>query len=95
MAVPVRSKPERVYVNVILSVDSTGFMKPSAIRWADGRTFDIERIRDFRPASAAGNDIKGDCYTVVIQVQDRYLFFDEANPHFSGRLGRWFVVVNS
>ena len=58
MAVPVRSRPERVYVNVVLSVDSTGFMKPSAIRWADGRTFDIERIRDFRPASTAGNDIR-------------------------------------
>ena len=95
MAVPVRSKPERVYVNVVLSVDSTGFMKPSAIRWADGRTFDIERIRDFRPASAAGNDIKGDCYTVVIKGQDRYLFFEEASPHFSGRLGRWFVEVKA
>ena len=88
MAVPVRSKPERVYVNVVLSVDSTGFMKPSAIKWTDGRTFDIERIRDFRPASAAGNDINGDCYTVVIKGQDRYLFFEEANPHFSGRPGR-------
>ena len=32
MAVPVRSRPERVYVNVVLSVDSTGFMKPSAVR---------------------------------------------------------------
>ena len=95
MAVPVRSKPERVYVNVVLSVDSTGFMKPSAIKWTDGRTFDIERIRDFRPASTAGNDIKGDCYTVVIKGQDRYLFFEEANPHFSGRIGRWFVEVKA
>ena len=95
MAVPVRSKPERVYVNIVLFVDSTGFMKPSAIKWTDGRTFDIERIRDFRPASAAGNDINGDCYTVVIKGQDRYLFFEEANPHFSGRLGRWFVEVKA
>lgn len=95
MAVPVRSKPERVYVNVVLSVDSTGFMKPSAIKWTDGRTFDIERIRDFRPASTAGNDINGDCYTVVIKGKDRYLFFEEANPHFSGRPGRWFVEVKA
>ena len=95
MAVPVRPKTERVYVKVALSVDCTGFMKPSAITWADGRTFDIERIRDFRPASTAGNGINGDCYTVVIKGQDRHLFFEEANPHFSGRPGRWFVEVRT
>ena len=95
MAVPARSKSERVYVKVNLTVDSTGFMKPSAITWEDGRTFDIERIRDFRPASTAGNNIKGDCYTVGIKGQDRYLFFEEATPHFSGRPGRWFVEVKT
>ena len=35
------------------------------------------------------------CYTVVIKGQDRYLFFEEANPHFSGRPGRWFVEVKA
>ena len=95
MAVPVRTKPERVYVNVVLSVDSTGFMQPYAIKCADGRTFDIERIRDFRPASTAGNEMNGDCYTVVIKGQDRDLFFEEAKPHFSGRPGRWFVEVKA
>lgn len=91
-----RKRLERVYVKVDTRFDQTGYMKPTAITWADGRTFDIERVRDFRPAATAGNkSINGDCYTVVIKGQDRFLYFEEANPHFSGRPGRWFVEVEA
>lgn len=90
-----RPRTERVYVRVTTAFDKTGYMKPTAITWSDGRTFEIERIRDFRPASTAGNSSNGDCYTVVIKGQEKHLFFEEANPHFSGRLGRWFVETKS
>lgn len=82
---------ERVYVKVEASFDRTGYMKPVSITWSDGRTFAIERVRNFRPANAAENHSPGACYTVVIKGRERYLFFEEANPHFSGRPGRWFV----
>ena len=50
MAIPKRTKIERVYVKVASEFDSTGYMLPTSITWADGRTFPIETVRDFRPA---------------------------------------------
>lgn len=39
MAIPKRNKIERVYVKVASEFDSTGYMQPTSITWADGRTF--------------------------------------------------------
>ena len=44
--------PERIYVNVNSDFDSTGYMQPRSITWADGRTFKIDKVKDFRPASS-------------------------------------------
>lgn len=41
MAIPKRIKIERVYVKVASEFDSTGYMQPTSITWADGRTFPI------------------------------------------------------
>ncbi len=90
----IRPKPEKVYVMVDLCMDRTGFMQPKSITWADGRTFNIEKIQDFRPASTAGNFKNGDCYTVLINGKLKNLYFEEAFPHFTGRIGRWFVVAS-
>lgn len=84
-------KTERVYVKVTSEFDSTGYMMPTSITWADGRTFPIEKVRDFRPAGAADNGFSGDCFTVMIQGQEKHLFFERIDPRFTGRLGRWFV----
>lgn len=86
-----RSRTERVYVKVTSEFDSTGYMQPLAITWADGRTFPIEKVRDFRPAGTAGSEGPGDCFTVLIQGQEKLLFFERVDPRFTGRLGRWFV----
>lgn len=45
MAIPKRIKIERVYVKVASEFDSTGYMQPTSITWADGRTFPIETVR--------------------------------------------------
>lgn len=58
------SHTERIYVKVTSDFDSTGYMQPKSITWADGRTFPIDAVRDFRPAGAANNDFSGDCFTV-------------------------------
>ena len=63
---------ERVYVKVNSDFDSTGYMQPKSITWADGRTFPIDAVRDFRPAGTANNNFSGDCFTVLIQGQDDY-----------------------
>lgn len=36
---------ERIYVSVSSIFDATGYMQPTAITWADGRTFPIESVR--------------------------------------------------
>ena len=71
---------ERVYVKVTSDFDSTGYMQPKSITWEDGRTFPIEAVRDFRPAGAANNDFSGDCFTVLIQGQEKHLFFRTHRP---------------
>lgn len=76
MAIPKRIMIERVYVKVASEFDSTGYMQPTSITWADGRTFPIEAVRDFRPAGTADNDCNGDCFTVLIQGQEKHLFFE-------------------
>ena len=88
-----RSTPymERVYVKVNSDFDSTGYMQPKSITWADGRTFPIDAVRDFRPAGTANNNFAGDCFTVLIHGQEKHLFFEYIDRRFSGRIGRWFV----
>ena len=65
---------ERVYVKVSSDFDSTGYMQPTSITWSDGRTFPIETVRDFRPAGTADNGYSGDCFTVLIQGQEKKKF---------------------
>lgn len=84
---------ERIYVKVTSEFDATGYMQPREITWIDGRTFPIETVRDFRPASSLSPDSSGDCYTVVIQGQEKHLFFERSSPLFPSRFGRWFVTV--
>ncbi len=83
--------PKRVYVKVNSDFDSTGNVTPKAIIWSDGRTFKIDSVRDFRPASTLGSGRSGDCYTVVIHGEEKLLFFERTNVMFGSRLGRWWV----
>lgn len=85
----INAKRERTYVKVNLDCDSTGYMRPKSIIWQDGRIFPIEEIKDFRPADMEGR--AGDCFVVVIQGQEKHLFFEHTDPRFGGRFGRWFV----
>ena len=83
--------PDRIYVSVTSDFDRTGYMKPRSITWKDGRTFLIEEVRDYRPASVYRKGMQGDCYTVVIRGKVRHLFFEKTDDRFSARTGRWFV----
>lgn len=82
---------KKVYVKVNSDFDSTGYMVPRAITWADGRTFTIEAVRDFRPASVLSGGHSGDCYTIVIHGEERFLFFEKTSNLFAARIGRWYV----
>ena len=77
---------ERVYVKVDSTFDATGYMQPTSITWADGRTFPIEKVRDFRPARTADNICNGDCFTVLIQGQEKHC---SSSISTHGLLGGW------
>ena len=81
----------KIYVKVNSDFDSTGYMLPRTITWSDGRTFKIEAVRDFRPASTLGGCHSGDCYTIVVQGEERHLFFEKTGSLFASRIGRWYV----
>lgn len=82
---------KRIYVKVNSAFDETGYMRPVSIIWGD-KVLPIESIRDFRPAaSRIGRDLPGDCYTVMINGEEKNLFFQKTDPLFPSKVGRWFV----
>lgn len=82
---------DRVYVKVNTDFDSTGYMQPRSIIWTDGRVFKIDEVRDFRPAAYIDKNRSGDCYTVIIHGEEKFLFFEKTSEYFASRVGRWFV----
>ena len=82
---------ERIYVKVNSDFDATGYMQPRSITWADGRTFPIEAVKDYRPAACYRQGAEGSCYTVMIKGQERHPFFEWTNSSFASRVARWYV----
>lgn len=82
---------ERVYVKVNSDFDSTGYMQPRSITWSDGRVFQIEAVKDFRPAGTHHDSPTCDCYTVVVKGETKYLYFQKSNNQHVSRVGRWYV----
>ena len=82
---------ERVYVKVNSDFDATGYMQPRSITWTDGRTFQIEAVKDYRPATCYRQGAEGSCYTVTIKGQERHLFFEWTSSSFASRVARWYV----
>lgn len=85
------SRPEKVYVKVNSDFDSTGYMQPKSITWTDGRTFRIDEVKDYRPASVYRQGQEGACYTVIIRGEEKHLFFEWTHSSFSSRVARWYV----
>ena len=79
-----RNKKEKVYVRVNSDFDITGYMQPRSVTWGDGRTFKIDKIKDFRPANIYRDDWSGYCFTVMIRGEEKHLFFGNRQipPHF-------------
>lgn len=87
--------PQRIYVKVESRFDETGTMVPIALIWKN-KFLPIESVRDFRPAgSLIGENLAGDCYTVIIGGKEKHLFFQKTDPRFSSKVGRWFVESKS
>ena len=81
----------KVYVGVEVYFNSDGVMLPLQITWEDGHKYEIDRVSDIRQASAMKAGGQGDRYTVWINGQQSYLFFERNCSLAGNNLGRWFV----
>ena len=81
----------KVYVSVNVFFTKSGQMRPRSLVWKDGREYEIDRVKDIRPAHAERAGGQGDRYTIIVNGQVRYIFF-EHNPEYGHQnVGRWFV----
>lgn len=81
----------KVYVNVLASFDTNGRLRPLALLWEDGRKYRIDQVLDVRSAASLRAGGQGDRYTIRMNNQETYIFF-EHNPDYGGSIpGRWFV----
>ncbi|MBQ2664663.1 MAG: hypothetical protein IJT36_03360 [Alphaproteobacteria bacterium] len=81
----------KVYVDVMVTFDSDGNMKPMLITWEDGRKFIVDKIIDVRPAASLKAGGQGDRYSIIVLGRQSYLFFERSAAISGCRLGRWFV----
>ena len=86
------SKSLKVYVPVDVEFRSDGTMLPRIITWEDGTKYEIDRVKDIRQAAAMRAGGQGDRYTVILDNQERYLFFERPTDSDDvSMVGRWFV----
>ena len=81
----------KVYVAVKVEFNEDGIMLPREITWEDGTRYEIDRVVDIRQAAAMKAGGQGDRYTVRINGQQSYLFFERSTNQTGNQLGRWFV----
>ena len=81
----------KVYVEVLVSFDEEGRMLPMMLVWEDGRKYAIDKVTDIRQSAAMKAGGQGDRYTVIINGQQSYLFFERSTNLSGNFIGRWFV----
>ena len=83
----------KVYVEVVASFREDGLLLPKEIVWEDGRHFEIDRVSDIRSAASMKVGGQGDRYTIWLNGQQRYLFFERNASIIGNNIGKWFVEM--
>ena len=86
-----QKKPLKVYVDVTVDFDTDGRMFPRTLTWEDGVRYEIDRIKDVRPAHAERAGGQGDRYTIMVAGREKYLYFEHNTDYGNKDVGRWFV----
>ena len=79
------------YVEVLVEFAPDGTMLPRILVWEDGRRYEIDKIKAIQPAPALKAGGQGDRYTILIEGQERFLFFEHNADYGTERVGKWFV----
>jgi len=78
----------RVYVDMIVTHSKDGTVMPAVIKWADGISYEIDRVLDVRRAASEAGSM-GIRYTVRILGHERRIFLEDIYTD-TGK-PRWFV----
>jgi len=81
----------KVYVAVNADFDEYGRLIPHIVTWEDGKKYIIDKVTDIRQAAAQKAGGQGDRYTIWINGQRSYLFFERSANLSGNNIGRWFV----
>lgn len=81
----------KVYVAVQVGFREDGIMIPTEITWEDGRKFEIDRVSNICQAASMKAGGQGDRYTIWVNGQQKYLFFERNCSQTGNNIGRWFV----
>ena len=75
----------KIFITVNADFNPDGTITPIALKWDDGRIFDIDRILDVRPAASLKAGGRGLRYTCKILGKERYLYFENPNWFVEGK----------
>ena len=89
----------KVTVEVVVDFQRNGDMIPREIVWIDDSgeevRYPIDRIKDVCQAASRRAGGQGDRYTILVNGQETYLFF-ERSANLTGRvIGTWYVERRS
>ena len=75
---------KKTYIDVIVKFFKDGHIRPLEILWEDGERIVIDKVKfiDRAPSNVSGMLLFR--FTVLIQGQERYLYYDKFNQ-------QWFV----
>lgn len=72
----------KVYVDVLAEFSKEGMLIPKSIKWTDGKTYQIDRIKDKRRAASLKAGGAGERYTCMVQGKEVYLYYEDNNMWF-------------
>ncbi|MEM1486399.1 hypothetical protein V6615_16290 (plasmid) [Oscillospiraceae bacterium PP1C4] len=75
----------KVNVEVDAHFDTEGKMTPTALKWEDGRTFQIDRVLDVSQAASMKAGGQGMRYRCRILNKETYLWFENPNWFVEGK----------
>ena len=81
----------KVYVPVTASFDENGRMIPQTIEWEDGHIYHIDKVTNIVQSAAMKSSGQGDRYTIFVNGQQSYIFFERTANLTGNIIGRWFV----
>lgn len=89
----------KVTVEVLVDFQRNGAMVPKEIIWIDDNEeeihYKIDKVKDVCQAASRRAGGQGDRYTIVVNGQETYLFF-ERSANLTGRvIGTWYVERRS